>query len=99
MTSLNDKLSGITSAPPSGWHRKAVERRKNREWLKRAAAIGVKVLQALRRQGMTQRELADRMGVSAQQVNKIVKGTEHLTPETLVKLETVLNLTLRHNRY
>lgn len=99
MTSLNDKLSKITSAQPSGWREKAVERRESREWLKRAASIGVKVLQALRRQGITQRELAERMGVSAQQVNKIVKGSENLTLETLVKLEKALSVQLLQDHH
>jgi hypothetical protein len=43
---------------------------------------------------MSQAVLAERMGVSRQQVTKIVKGQENFTFETIEKLENALNVTL-----
>ena len=43
---------------------------------------------------MTQRKLAEKMGVSPQYINKVVKGKENLTLETIAKIEDVLGITL-----
>jgi transcriptional regulator with XRE-family HTH domain len=43
---------------------------------------------------MSQKELAERIGVSPQQVSKIVKGNENLTLETISKLEAALGVPL-----
>ncbi|PLX14061.1 MAG: hypothetical protein C0594_00540 [Marinilabiliales bacterium] len=43
---------------------------------------------------MTQRRLAEEMGVSPQYINKVVKGKENLTLETISKIESVLGITL-----
>jgi transcriptional regulator with XRE-family HTH domain len=49
---------------------------------------------ALREKGMTQKDLAEKLNVSPQQVSKIVKGKENLTLETISKLEYVLGVEL-----
>ena len=66
----------------------------NRAWLKKSQAIALKILQTLKAKGSNQRELAEAIGVSAQQVNKWVKGNENFTLETLVKLEAALGVSL-----
>nr|WP_083188164.1 helix-turn-helix transcriptional regulator [Prosthecochloris sp. CIB 2401] len=50
------------------------------------------MLDALHEKSMTQKELAVSMGVSPQQVSKILKGTENLTLETISKLERALGV-------
>lgn len=92
MSSLNEKLSKIASEQPSAWKEQAKYRRENREWLKKSAAIAVKVLDALKAQHLSQKDLAQRMDISPQQVNKIVKGQENLTLETISNLEIVLGI-------
>lgn len=57
-----------------------------------SAKIAVVVLRAIKNSSMTQKELAERMGVKPQQISKIVKGKENLTLETIGKLEKALNL-------
>lgn len=98
MNDLNKKLSKIAANRPSNWKAKAAYRHENREWLKKSAAIAVKVLDALKAQGLTQRELAARLDVSPQHINKIVKGKENLTLETIAKLETALGITIIDDR-
>lgn len=92
MSNLNDKLSKLASDQPSDWKAKAKYRRDNREWLKWSAAIALKVLDALNEQGLTQKDLAERMGVSPQQINKIVGGQENLTLQTIIHLELLLGI-------
>lgn len=50
------------------------------------------VLEALKAQMLTQRDLAEKMNVSPQQINKIVKGQENLTLETITNLELALGI-------
>jgi len=66
----------------------------NRKWLRASQDIAFMVLEKLDELGWTQKKLAEKMEVSPQQVNKIVKGSENLTLETIVKLQNVLNLPL-----
>jgi plasmid maintenance system antidote protein VapI len=61
---------------------------------KNARKVGLRVLQILRERSISQTELAERMGVSRQQVTKIVKGQENFTFETIDKLERALDVTL-----
>jgi transcriptional regulator with XRE-family HTH domain len=68
------------------------ERIRNREMLRESQNIALKVLARLEELHWTQRRLAEAMGVSAQQVSKIVSGKENLTIESLVKLEQVLGI-------
>ena len=43
---------------------------------------------------MSQKKLADKMGVSPQYINKVVKGKENLTLETITKIEQILGIIL-----
>ncbi len=92
MDKISKQLSELASAQPSNWKEEARYRRENREWLKKSAAIAVKILAALKQQGLSQKDLAERMDVSPQQINKIVKGHENLTLETITNLELVLGI-------
>lgn len=92
MNNLKDKLSKLVSEQPSNWKAKAQYRRENREWLKKSAAIAVCVLDALKAQNLSQKDLAERMNISPQQINKIVKGQENLTLETITNLEIALDI-------
>lgn len=92
MSKLNKKLTELASSETSTWKAKAKFRRDNREWLKRSTTIAVKVLDALKAQELTQKDLAERLDVSPQQINKIVKGEENLTLETITNLELALGI-------
>ena len=65
-------------------------RKENREWLKKSQAIALHILRTLREKNMSQKDLAEILEVSPQQVNKWVKGKENFRLETLVKIETAL---------
>lgn len=67
---------------------------KNRKWLRESGRIAIKVLLALEKQNKTQKDLAKLLKVTPQQVNKLVKGNENLTLETIVKLQEALQIPL-----
>ncbi len=95
-----EKFKNLVSKEKSDWLEKANWRQDNKEWLKHSQKIAVKILQTLRKNKSdkigigSQKELAEMLSVSPQQINKIVKGSENLTLETISKLEQVLNISL-----
>ncbi len=98
MKTTLEKINEIASKEVSPWKAEAMERRKNRSWTDLSNRIAVRILREIRKQksinGMTQKMLADEMGVSPQYINKVVKGKENLTLETISKIEEVLGITL-----
>jgi ribosome-binding protein aMBF1 (putative translation factor) len=76
------------------WLVEAKERQDNEAWLNVSAAIALRILGWLRKNKMTQKELSQQLGYSPQYVNTIVKGSENLTLETIVKIEKVLGIKL-----
>jgi len=84
----------LVSQETSGWLEKAKWRQENQAWLEKSALIAIKILRAINDQGSSQKKLADKMEVSAQYINKIVKGSENLSLETISKLETALGIQL-----
>lgn len=93
-STLKNKIDKLTSEKKSNWIEKAKWQRDNQDWLDKSAKIALKVLRTIRSKGITQLQLAELMAVSPQQINKIVKGQENLTLETISRLESALNIEL-----
>ena len=53
---------------------------------------GVTLLETIRDMGITQSELAQRMGRPKKTINEIIKGKAEITPETAIQLEHVINV-------
>jgi ribosome-binding protein aMBF1 (putative translation factor) len=64
----------------------------NRPWLRVSQGIAFDILEKLDDLGWTQKDLAEKMGVSPPYINKIVKGSENFTLESLVKLQEILDI-------
>jgi transcriptional regulator with XRE-family HTH domain len=98
MTKSIDNIKQMASQKPSNWIDDAKKRQANKIWAKRSFQIAVRILREIRKQkplnGMTQKRLAEEMGVSPQYINKVIKGEENLTLETIAKIEDVLGVTL-----
>lgn len=98
MKTALEKINEIASKEVSSWNEDALERRRNRGWNDRSFRIAVRILLEISRQkplnGMTQKMLAEEMGVTPQYINKVVKGKENLTLETVSKIEGVLGIRL-----
>jgi len=88
-----EKLNKLVTGN-SNWLEQAKTRQQNAAWLAHSQKIAVKILKTLRGKQMKQTELAQHMNVSPQQVNKIVKGKENLTLETISKIEKILGINL-----
>lgn len=90
-----EKLQTISTAAPSDWREKAQWRKDNRDWLRKSGKIALAILDAIDdKRDMTQKKLADMIGVSQQYISKVVKGQENLSLQTICKLEKALDITL-----
>lgn len=86
-----EKLKALSTKSNENWLEIANELERDEAWLDKSAKIAFSVLDLLKKKNMTKQELADKMGVKAQYVSRIVKGTENLTLETISKLEIALD--------
>lgn len=91
---LPKKLDAVTGAQPSTWKEKALFRKNNQDWLKHSQAIVVRILEGLRDNNISQKLLAEKLGVSSQQVSEILKGKENFTVQTITQIETAIGIQL-----
>ncbi|HYX06112.1 MAG TPA: helix-turn-helix transcriptional regulator [Bacteroidales bacterium] len=88
------KINNIASKEVSPWLEDAKKRQQNIALTRHSFKIAVRILREIRAQkpvnGMTRKKLAEAMGVTPQYINKVVKGKENLTLETISKIEGVL---------
>ena len=89
-----ENFQKLVSNEQSSWLDDFLYYKANKSWLDKSAMVAVNILEALKAKGWSQKDLAKRMKVSAQQVNKILKGQQNLTFETVSKLETALEISL-----
>jgi transcriptional regulator with XRE-family HTH domain len=89
-----ENFQKLVSNEESGWLGKFLHYKSNQKMLDNSSKVAVNVLEALRAKKMSQKELAEKMNVSAQQINKIVRGKQNLTFGTIGKLEDALGITL-----
>lgn len=87
-------LEAHKSETPSTWREEAEWRRDNWSWLRHSQMIAVKVLLQMKKMGLTQTALAERMNCTQQYVSKILKGKENMSLDTLSKLEDALSINL-----
>lgn len=89
-----EKFAKLVSDKPSNFLAKLEYYETNKKWLENSTKIAISVLEALKEKDWSQKDLAEKMNVSAQQINKIVKGQQNLTFETVGKLEGALEISL-----
>jgi ribosome-binding protein aMBF1 (putative translation factor) len=92
MMGNREKFKQLVAQEPTNSLERTKQRVKNRAILRASSKIAMDILFKLDELGWTQKKLAELLEVSPQQVNKIVRGGENLTLETIVKLEEVLEL-------
>ncbi len=92
MKTQKEKFKSLVSKETTTTVKRNRNRIKNRARLRESQQIALKVLTKLDDIGWTQKKLAEEMGVSPQQITKIVKGGENLTLETQVKLQNILDI-------
>lgn len=85
-----EKFLNLVSKDTSNTLEWAKNRQLKKKHILLSKKIAINILAHLDSLKWTQRKLAEKMGVSAQQVNKWVKGNENFTIETLMNLGEVL---------
>ena len=94
MTSNKEKFLALVTENDPKFIKELEYRVANGDWLKEPFMVGIKVLVKLDELGWSQKDLAAAMDVSPQQINKIVRGKQNLTLDTLVRLQRVLDIPL-----
>ena len=94
MSEIVNNLRKHQSSTPSRWRERAEWRQENKSWLRHSQHIAMMMLDKMEALGMTQREVAERMGCSQQYVSRILKGHENLSIETMCKIEEALDLAI-----
>ena len=91
-----ERLSRYQSDEPSDWRVEEERLRyaKSKGWLQYSRKIAIKVAVAMKQQGLSRQDVADRMECSPQYISKLLKGTENLSLETICKLEDALNIAI-----
>jgi ribosome-binding protein aMBF1 (putative translation factor) len=84
----------VNATPAHGWKDRKDYKPENRRQLRKAMSVALRVLDILDERGLSQQDLADKMKVTRQQVNKVLKGRENITLETIDRLERALGVQL-----
>ncbi len=94
-----EKFLALVSSEKSDTLKRNKERIKKRAMLRESQKIAMKILFKLDELGWKQTDLAREMGVAKQQISKLVSGKENLSIETLVKLQTILDIPIFASYY
>lgn len=94
-----EKFLALVSEDDSGTLERNRERIRKRAMLRESQQIALKVLIKLDNLGWSQKDLAKEMGVSPQQITKIVSGKENLTIETQIKIQNILDIPVLASYY
>lgn len=95
-------LAKLEALQPSGsgrWRDRAMDEYQNCRWVMYSRIISIRMLDKMRESGISQSELACRMGCSQQYVSKILKGRENLTLETISKIEDAMGFSIMSSPY
>jgi predicted XRE-type DNA-binding protein len=90
MTFNLEKLQELAQPRDEVAVERARYRKENREWIRLSQEIAIELHKYLRNEHITQKKLAEMLGVSAVYVNKILKGGENLTLETVCKIQSAI---------
>lgn len=91
---MKKNLNNIITKTATQWKTRAKQDRNNRKNITRAQAFALELMEYMDLHHIKQTELADKMGVSAQQVNKILRAKSNLTFETLDKIADALEVNI-----
>ncbi|QXP58372.1 transcriptional regulator [Olleya sp. HaHaR_3_96] len=91
---MSNNLNTKVTKTATSWKTRAKLDRGNRRNIKRAQLFALELLDYMETHKIKQKDLAERMDVSPQQVNKILRAKSNLTFETLDKIEVALGITI-----
>lgn len=85
-----EKLSSMAVKSSDEAIARAKERKANRKRLRMSQEIALTIHYYLKQCNITQKELAERIGVSPAYIGKLLKGNENLTLETICRIEDAI---------
>lgn len=85
-----DKLAEMAKPRSEKAKEAARTRIENREWLRMSQDIALSLHYYLRKMKITQKELAENLGVSPAYIGKLLKGQENLTLVTICNLQKAI---------
>lgn len=91
---MDKNLNKIVTATAKQWKKRAKQDRSNRRIITRTQAFALDLMDYMELHKIKQVDLANKMGVSAQQVNKILRAKANLTFETLDKIADALEVNI-----
>lgn len=83
-----EKLNALSAGETGLWN--ALEE-KQADWVAHAENIALRILEWLSSNKMSQKELAEKMGVTPQYISRVVNAKENLTLEAISKIEKALS--------
>lgn len=87
---LNTKITKTATR----WKERAKQDRKNRSHISRSQAFALELLDYMEANNIKQKDLAEKMNVTPQQVHKILQANANLTFDTLDKIAAALEVTI-----
>lgn len=91
---MDKNLNKVVIKTATKWKERAKKDRTNRRNITRAQAFALELLDYMDLNNIKQNELAEKMGVSAQQVSKILRAKSNLTFDTIDKIADALEVTI-----
>lgn len=91
---MSKNLNTIATKTATRWKDRAKQDRSNRRNVSRAQAFALELMDYMDNHKLKQTDLADKMGVTPQQVNKILRAKANLTFETLDKIADALEVNI-----
>lgn len=89
---MGKNLNKVITKTATQWKERAKKDRSNRKNITRAQAFALELIDYMDLHNIKQVDLANKMNVSAQQVNKILRAKANLTFETLDKIAEALGV-------
>ena len=89
-----NRLNEVAKQPSEKEREEARFRDENRDWLLKSALIALEIHRYLRLNGMTQSQLAGKLGISPAMVTKLLSGKENLSLKTICGIERVIQFEL-----
>jgi transcriptional regulator with XRE-family HTH domain len=89
---MSNDLNKKVTKTATQWKARAKEDRKNRRSITRSQKFALELMDYMDIHKIKQKDLAKKMGVTPQQVNKILRAKANLTFETLDKIEEALGV-------
>jgi len=87
-------LKKLTEAKPSSWLTDAKKNAIKTEAAIKSMELAIHIGNAIEAQGISQKSLAEKLGVSPQYISRLLKGKQNLSLETITSLEFALGITL-----